>query len=155
MPFMLYRARAEGTRTAYEYLRRLQLAGSSGPLAAHARSQFTGGAIASWHAADLELLEQVHDVDPAEYRIVVDLKPHQKENVSLYRLREAWGYSYDLWTPVAFHLETIFVDRHEADPQEFKRCFVDEGRRVSISASSCISKAVSRAADGRGGWSGV
>ena len=53
------------------------------------------------------------------------LKPYQTANVSLYRVMNVWGHSYEAWTPVAVHLEALFVDREHLAPAEFKKRFRD------------------------------
>jgi hypothetical protein len=56
---------------------------------------------------------------------VIDLKPRQKGNLSLYWLRNLWGFTYDWWTPLALHLETIFVDREVQEPEKEKESLSD------------------------------
>ena len=55
------------------------------------------------------------------------MKPRVAGNVSLYRLLDVWGFSYDSWTPLAIRLRALFGDRQEANPLAFKNSFVDPG----------------------------
>ncbi len=51
--------------------------------------------------------------------LLIDLKPWQKEeNLSLYEVMDAWGYSADGWTPIMLRLNGLFVD---ADPSIVNR----------------------------------
>jgi len=55
--------------------------------------------------------------------IVIDLKPGVQRNVSLYRLCDVWGYSYNDRTPLALRLECIFADYDNPNPALFKSGF--------------------------------
>lgn len=58
-----------------------------------------------------------------KYAIVIDLKPNVSNNVSLYWLKDIWGYSYKEWTPLCLRLNKLFADRPEANANEFKKKF--------------------------------
>ena len=84
-----------------------------------------------WHLSESDLLRTATDrylsesVLPNEYAILIDLKPSVEGNVSLYELKDIWGFSYPDYTPIALRLETLFVD-HEpknSNPDAFKKCF--------------------------------
>lgn len=55
--------------------------------------------------------------------VVIDLKPDQQRNVSLYLLTDAWGYSDNGWTPIMFRLEALYIDKIVDNPAEFKKEF--------------------------------
>ena len=65
--------------------------------------------------------------------MVFDLKPGSP-NVSLYRLKDLWGYSYDIYTPIALRLECLFHDKQVGAPGEVKRKFTDENFNGTILA---------------------
>ncbi len=130
---MIYRTGNESESRVYRYVSKIQLAGTSGPLRRY-HDVVTQAASTphGWHAAEADLLTYVPGAN-SHSAIVIDLKPRQAANVSLYRLRDVWGFSYDWWTPLALHLETLFVDFAADDPSAFKREFTiqrTEGERV-------------------------
>ena len=44
-------------------------------------------------------------------RLVIDLKPNVKSNISLYMVNNVWGVTYPKWTPVMLELTPLFVDK--------------------------------------------
>ena len=105
----------------YRQIREISLSGKASPfrkLAAETGSQ--------WHATGVRLLALLEVERPAEHRILIDLKPSDKNNVSLYRLRDVWGYSYDGWTPLALRLETLLGDDPRDNPATFKHGFAGQ-----------------------------
>jgi hypothetical protein len=105
-------------RGEYGRIREISLSGTDSPfrkLVTETGSQ--------WHATDTRILTLLEVERPAEHRILIDLKPSDKKNVSLYRLRDVWGYSYDRWTPLALRLEALHVDYPRDNPVTFKQGF--------------------------------
>ena len=104
MPFFLYRL--EGR----EYVRlrsNIPLAGLNGPFCGAARCAPKNP---EWELSETELVK-FYEVDPAHHAVIIDLKPRVKKEVSLYRLKNVWGYSSHGWTPLALELEALYVDR--------------------------------------------
>jgi hypothetical protein len=125
MPFMLYEVSPQGSDKEYGFVRTVQIAGSNGPLYRLQRTKNPGEREpVGWHTTGGEIARQFAQ-QGAACEVLIDLKPYQSQNVSLYRLMNVWGFSYAEWTPVALHLEALFVDRSEADAAQFKNRFVD------------------------------
>ena len=137
MPFYLYRKTPINGDSQYIQERKISLAGKNnviyGALTATNQLQKNRGqnAAIGWHLSESDLLRTATDqylsesVLPDEYAIVIDLKP--SVNVSLYEIKDIWGFSYPDYTPIALRLETLFVD-HEpknSNPDAFKKCFKD------------------------------
>ena len=59
----------------------------------------------------------------SRYAIVIDLKPGVPNNVSLYWIRDIWGYSTKEWTPLCLRASVLFADLRADDPNELKRKF--------------------------------
>jgi hypothetical protein len=124
MPFMLYRSEATNNGPRFDWVRDLQIAGNTGPICKLARERVAlDDAQRGWHASEAEILA-ASGASRDGGAIVIDLKPKVKGNVSLFRLRDVWGYSHDDWTPLALRLESIFADHAAEDPALFKRSFV-------------------------------
>lgn len=53
--------------------------------------------------------------------LVIDLKPNEANNVSLYEVVEVWGHSEHGWTPIMMRLRGLFVDgsAEQVDPSKF------------------------------------
>lgn len=123
MPFIVY----ERKNGYLERVKKVSLAGY-GPIHSLAESRFLNASVKNnnegigWEIAEEDLIEEL-GFDAEKFRLVIDLKPNVKQNVSLYYLRRILGYSYDTWTPVALQLETIFVDKEVENPAEFKQKF--------------------------------
>jgi hypothetical protein len=80
-----------------------------------------------WHATHDDLVALELEPRPAEaerlHHLVIDLKPYVAGNVSLFLLEDVRGWTEDYWTPIAVRLQSLFVDREEDDPKEFKKAF--------------------------------
>ncbi len=46
---------------------------------------------------------------------IIDLKPEQEGNVSLYEIEKIWGYSNCGWTPTLLHLKAVLVDESSSE----------------------------------------
>lgn len=70
----------------------------------------------TWH---LPIESALAEADVANSTFIIDLKPNNKQpNLSLYELRDVWGYSDAGWSPILMRLRGLFVD---TDPAKFDR----------------------------------
>jgi hypothetical protein len=123
MPFMLYDV-ATGQSRSYRYVRTVGIAGNTGPLAYIQRTRNTAAVCPfGWHASVAEIVAALGG--QVGQAIVIDLKPTVANNVSLYLLRDIWGFSAQNWTPLAIRLECLFADMNHSNPMEFKAAFDD------------------------------
>lgn len=134
MPFYLYRKKPiNGGFSKYIQVRKISLAGTNnviyGSLTATNQLQQNPGQNAGigWHLSETDLLGTAlnEPVLPNEYAIVIDLKPNVANNVSLYEIKDIWGFSYSDYTPIALRIELLFGDHHHQNPDAFKKCFKD------------------------------
>ncbi len=134
MPFYVYQCERDPVSGSVGYSRRkkIPLAGKKGPFYLHNQERFEDvkedermRRALEWSMKEAEMLRLL-ECDSEECAIVIDLKPKVDNNVSLYQLRDVWGYSYKAWTPILLHLETLFVDREANNPAQFKKRFSDE-----------------------------
>lgn len=126
MPFMLYDVTAGPASRSYRYVRTVRIAGNSGPLASIQRTRNPAGVCPfGWHAPAGDIVAALGG-QPSQ-AVVIDLKPTVARNVSLYLLRDVWGFSDRNWTPLALRLESLFIDLDHPNPLEFKAAF-DDGR---------------------------
>ena len=125
MPFRLYNVAEEAGLRQYTFVNHTRLAGKCGPLASFARSANVEQRVPfPWHATEGDIIRNLNNAQTKQ-AIVIDLKPHVAGNISLYRLRDVWGFSYQGWTPLALRLQTLFVDHNVANPAVFKNSFSD------------------------------
>lgn len=138
MPFYLYRKNPiNGGFSEYIQMRKISLAGTDNviysSLTATNQLQQNRGQNAGigWHLNETDLLSTATEqylnepVFPNEYAIVIDLKPNVANNVSLYEIKDIWGFSYSDYTPIALRIELLFGDHHHQNPDAFKQCFED------------------------------
>ena len=125
MPFMLYGVDTDRDILTYQSLRQVRIGGSSGPIAAYVRSidNNSSGTHLPWHMPEPILLEQLVEENPDGYAVLIDLKPKAEGNVSLYQIKDIWGYSDPEWTPIALRLDALFIDEEIDDPDGFKQRF--------------------------------
>jgi hypothetical protein len=73
-----------------------------------------------WHISEDEIKQELEkdQVKPSGNALVIDLKPSDTANLSLYEVLEAWGCSENGWTPVMLRLNALFID---ADAKRFSR----------------------------------
>jgi hypothetical protein len=67
------------------------------------------------------------DDKPTGNTLIIDLKPNDEGNLSLYEIVEAWGHSDRNWTPVMLRLKCLFCDEDASrfDRRDFKRTDAD------------------------------
>ena len=132
MPFLLYKLSDHGT--TYRQIHEIALAGKKGPFAKHVLGRMDGGGSRplEWHLSEAALLQQLDANDVDGNALLIDLKPNVHGNVSLYRLCDVWGFSYETWTPLALRLRPLFIDRDAADPPRFKAKFSNPPQHPSV-----------------------
>lgn len=116
MPPFLYTLNSK--QGEYRQVREISLSGTASPF-----RTICAEAGQEWHATEGRILSLLGFERPVEHRILIDLKPSDKSNVSLYRLRDVWGYSDEGWTPLALRLECLLVDEPQGNPSSFKQVF--------------------------------
>jgi hypothetical protein len=127
MPFIVYKWEKDETGfRIFERLENVSLAGN-GPIASYVCDLHRTKGITPlpWHITEGEILDRLRK-SPDHHALIIDLKPTVKNTVSLYQLKGIWGFSYEVWTPIAVRLETLFVDKSHPDPKEFKQRFDDK-----------------------------
>jgi hypothetical protein len=130
----LYGLTYEPGNTVYQLARRIRLTAETGPIASFVR-EARGAEPGGWRMDERDLLTGV-GADPGSQAVVVDLKPHAQDIVSLYIMRGIVGYSYAEWTPICFLFERLFDDQPEPDPGRFKQRFTrEEGFRGTHAVS--------------------
>lgn len=127
MPSLLYQV---DDRQTYRQLRRVPLAGTRGPLYKHMQAVCPDEG--KWHLPESRMLELLDVADPARHAVVIDLKPSQEGNVSLFRIRDVWGCRAKSWCPLALRLETLYVDHIVSNSRQFKREFVPDRNEHKI-----------------------
>lgn len=110
MAYLLYQKIAGQDADEYVQLRSSALAGNRmGLIARHLQGIVAPDTAEPWRwhlpmAATLKQLEP--DVDA----FVIDLKPDDRTVVSMYEVRNIWGFTDSGWTPILLNLETLLVD---------------------------------------------
>jgi hypothetical protein len=86
-----------------------------------------------WETSDQELLAaEDSEFGKGKHRLVIDLKPASKGNLSLYQLEHIWGCTFEAWTPIALRLRPLFVDERIRDCDRFKQKFeLPSGKKVA------------------------
>ena len=131
MPFFLYDVVPGSTSRTYRNPNVVRIAGNTGPLARIVRSRNVAGECPfGWHATAADIVAALGGT-PSQ-AIVIDLKPTVPRNVSLYLLRDVWGFSDQNWTPLALRLECLFADLDHANPMKFKGEFDDTSAKRSL-----------------------
>jgi hypothetical protein len=122
MPFLLYRHWPKDSDSlVFRRVREVSVGGKHGPIAKHVANECGDEPGCGWHMSETQLLDQLSDTPG--HAVLIDLKPTTTGNVSLYRLTDVWGFSYREWTPVCLRLESLFIDEHRANAEEFKEEF--------------------------------
>lgn len=125
MPFLIFDVKNSDGYRQYSFVKEVKIAGNKGPLAIiQAKRNTDKVSPFGWRAPYPDILKEIPGTD-VNQEIIIDLKPNVANNVSLYKLLDVWGFSYEEWTPIAVRLQTIFSDRYEKDPIRFKRSFSD------------------------------
>jgi hypothetical protein len=95
------------------------------------RSQLTPGQGEpyGWHVPIEEIYGSRNEA------LIIDLKPNSKDaegSLSLYQIRDAWGFSDHGWTPGLFRLRGLVVDGTPSikTPEDFSLEFLPEGASI-------------------------
>jgi hypothetical protein len=58
---------------------------------------------------------------------MINLKPNNRSNLSLYEIADVWGYSDSDWTPIMLRLRALFIDDDAGafDAKSFERSDAD------------------------------
>lgn len=124
MPFFLYSVQHHADSSDYVQLNEIGLAGTSGPLCTFAANRNIDRKCPfRWHATEQDLLAILGKGE--NHSILIDLRPRDKDRVSLYRLCDVWGFSYEGWTPISLRLQSLFVETPQSVPAQFKLRFSD------------------------------
>ena len=74
-----------------------------------------------WHVTAEEILRTLGATSERS-ALVIDVTESSEEWVTLYELKDVWGYSYKGWTPIALGMECL-IDEAAADPAVAKQTF--------------------------------
>ena len=126
MAFLVYERRKNPDGSSeFKQLRNLSLAGSrNGVLAAYVKRQRFGSGT-GWAIGVEQILKEAGYAEANTYAVIIDLKPGDKEGVSLYELKRVFGYTSTGWTPIMLHLEALFAGQPKENVEEFKQQFSD------------------------------
>ena len=119
MPFYVYKTYIENDQKKYCDKEGVSLAGrNSGiiPKFFFSLCKNIGASLEpiSWHASSRDLIE-IMDLNPENHSIVIDLKPDDKNNISLYELEDIWGFTDDGWTPLLLKLKALLIEVNSLD----------------------------------------
>jgi len=122
MPFLIYNVERKENDRIYSLSKRTSSLPKIMKQYVTGLSSKESGDVVTWHLNEADFLMRL-GLDDKVNSIIVDLKPSQKEAVSLYKLAGVWGYSGYGWTPLLVLLETFFVDHKVLNPSTFKQKF--------------------------------
>ena len=123
MPFFLYSHEPVGRHRRYCLLKQIRPLAGRGPLVRAIKKGMPSKGPYKWHRSPADIISEM-GVDPSNHEIIIDLNP--RRDVSLYLLKEVWGYTYEQWTPIAVLLQSLYVDLRHRNPSQFKRVFDDK-----------------------------
>jgi hypothetical protein len=85
-----------------------------------------------WHLNERDLLREIPISEKRRKKsaIVFDILPNTRNKILLLKLKEMWGLTYDVWTPLLLKLELLYRDEiFKGAPDKFKRRFIPYGRK--------------------------
>lgn len=123
MPFYSYKLLENSRgRTAFSKEEQVSLGGLNGPIAAFVKRTKGKENPYRWHMAEMDILNEMGKAAKC-HALLVDLKPDARDAVSLYRITNIWGHSYEFWTPIMIRFEVICADQKHKSPGRFKANF--------------------------------
>lgn len=123
MPFLIYQRHGLG-HGASTFINPKRTTHLPAVMKDYVQEEADGSAKYTWHLDEATLLGLLGK-EADNRALIVDLKPGQEKAVSLYRVRNFWGFSYKNWTPLLVRMKALFVDKPAEDPAEFKEKFTD------------------------------
>ncbi len=76
----------------------------------------------SWHLSEEDIIKRTKfdREEGRQYALIIDLKPDEEGNISLYRLGEVWGWWDNNWAPIAVRLKPYRVDEEGGIEKKIK-----------------------------------
>lgn len=116
--YYLYQEDVDDNKTVFKRLGRVSLAGcTNGLIAMYLKKTIDSTATEPycWHITRDKLFEILSLRGNA---LVIDVKPNSKEELSLFKIKNIWGYSSSGWTPILLELKRIV---HDESPDRYDR----------------------------------
>ena len=79
-----------------------------------------------WHISIPEALE---GLGYSNSTIVIELKPNQENNMSLYEIFDIWGFSRAGWTPIMLRLSGLVVDDYTLNKADYNEFTIQDEER--------------------------
>ncbi len=120
--YLLYQRRRRVSATEYTYVEDTNLFGCNKGWIPYLLQQSLNENASEpfpWHLDSSEITRQLEE-DANTHggnTLIIDLKPRNPKKLSLYEIRDIWGYSANGWTPLMLHLRGLLVD---VDPSKRK-----------------------------------
>lgn len=144
MSFALYLTANAAGRCHYTFVRHVQMAGSQRGLLGIFLSELeeTHDKNPRWHLSEEDLLARL-GFNGGKHALVIDLMPDKKDkgqtvkrrDVSLYRIRSIWGFTYPEYVPVVLLLECLCL---EVPPSIFYETNSKEAFEFPISRGTMV-----------------
>lgn len=110
MAYLLYAKRAAGDGDEYAQLRATALGGNRSGIISRYLRRIAASATSEPWAWHLPMDQALRELENDAGAFIIDLKPANAALVSLYEVRNIWGFTSSGWTPLMLELETLLVD---------------------------------------------
>jgi hypothetical protein len=111
--YYIYQEKLENNKIVFKKIEETSLAGD-GLIARYLKKTISNSTTEpySWHIESNQLFNTLELPGNA---LVIDLKPKSKTKLSLFKVKNVWGYSSSGWTPIMLELKEIVNDENPND----------------------------------------
>jgi len=116
--YYIYKEEMEDNKVLFRQIKVTHLAGCTNGLIAKYLKKTINNSVTepyAWHIASDKLFKTL--CLPGNI-LVIDIKPNSKEELSLFKIKNIWGYSSSGWTPIMLELKIIV---HNKNPDDYNR----------------------------------
>jgi len=110
--YYLYQEDVEDNKIVFKRLERISLAGHINGLIARYLKKTINNSITEPYPWHIESDKLFNTLDLPGNALVIDVKPNSKDKISLFKVKNIWGYSRSGWTPIMLELKTIVHDKN-------------------------------------------
>jgi len=109
--YYIYNVEKKGDIYSYNFMNKINLFGSLNGIIVKILKKITPPNQNEVYKWRINMEKDLPKIDLPNKAIIIDLKPNTENNVSLYEIKNIFGYSSFGWTPMMFHLKALMVDK--------------------------------------------
>jgi len=113
--YYIYQEEMADNKVVFRQIEKTSLAGCTNGLIARYLKKTINNSITEPYPWHIESDKLFNTLDLPGNILVIDVKPNSKTELSLFKIKNIWGYSSSGWTPIMLELKEIVNDENPDD----------------------------------------